>query len=275
MRFELARLAALGSVVLLVGCMDRTPVAPTANAIVVHAVLDPSTRDQYVVVQTAPGRVDDARALTGAAVVLILPDGRRVTAAEETNKGTVLLKSFATMPKTIYHFALGQLGFSLVPGATYGLEITAPDGRVVRGHTTVPAAAPATVISPVRNLYMFADTARLTWPRVAAARSYEIAVLPENPNASTPQAILVDTAVALFADLRTANGGDLFTTGFVNDVDVTAVDSNYYDYYRRSSDIFTGIGLINHLDGANGLFGSVVIIARHRYSVFDTSTHRK
>ena len=39
---------------------------------------------------------------------------------------------------------------------------------------------------------------------------------------------------------------------------MSAVDSNYYDYYSRSADFFTGVGPVNHLSGGVGVFGSIV-----------------
>ena len=39
------------------------------------------------------------------------------------------------------------------------------------------------------------------------------------------------------------------------------VDENYFDYYRRVSDFSTATGLVMHLAGGIGVFGSVVTLA--------------
>ena len=57
------------------------------------------------------------------------------------------------------------------------------------------------------------------------------------------------------------NGEDVFERRLPHQLAVIAVDENYFDYYHRTSDLFTSRGLVMHLDGGIGVFGSVVTVA--------------
>ena len=52
-----------------------------------------------------------------------------------------------------------------------------------------------------------------------------------------------------------------FASGRTHQLAVIAVDENYFDYYRGTSDFSTATGLVMHLDGGIGVFGSVVTVA--------------
>lgn len=241
---------------LISACVEQEFITPpVGNTLVVHGVLDPSSRDQVVAVQIARGSTTRLESVTGASVLLTLPDGRQVQATTDT----------ATTPFD-YHFRLDGLGFELVPGGTYRLEIRVPDGRVVTGHTTIPLTQPVSLEAPVEDMRYRRDTVRLRWARVPAARTYEVSASALVGGHSATNSFFADTSVDLTTSTTGPNGTFLNGTTFLflgipNRVAVTAVDSNYYDYYRRESDFLTGIGLITHLDGAEGLFGSVVPIA--------------
>jgi hypothetical protein len=61
--------------------------------------------------------------------------------------------------------------------------------------------------------------------------------------------------------LRNADVEDLphlFFPGFTQPVTVSAVDSNYYDWYRSHNDPLSGEGLIDRVAGGLGVFGSLV-----------------
>lgn len=251
--------AAIALGLLTGGCVDETPVQPRTNTLVVHAVLDASARDQAVSVLLTRGTEQSQRPIRGAVVALSLPDGRRFVASEETD----------SIARFRYHFSLDSLGFELVPGGTYRLDVEAPDGRVVTGHTTIPNVAAGAATAPEQQLNA-GDTLRLAWARVPAARRYEVTVVAVAPNRDdifSSAALFVDTAVALTAATKTSSGDDLFIRGLLNRLAVAAVDSNYYDYYRRDSDPFTGVGLITHLEGAEGVFGAIVPIQRRLLNV--------
>jgi hypothetical protein len=56
-------------------------------------------------------------------------------------------------------------------------------------------------------------------------------------------------------------GEDVFEHSLTHLLAVIAVDENYFDYYHRTIDDFSTTGLVMHLEGGIGVFGSVVTIA--------------
>jgi hypothetical protein len=174
---------------------------------------------------------------------------------------------------TIYDLDVGAAG--LIPGGTYQLRVVVPDGRTVTGRTTIPNAVPSTTTAPTQTIDRTRDTVSLQWPRVAGARSYEVFV---RSSAGTYSLFAGDTSVALPGTAQDVNAVNwcadvreghvppeivcqAFVSGLTHQLAVIAVDENYFDYYRRPSDIFTGTGLVMHLDGGIGVFGSVVTVA--------------
>ena len=242
-------------------CVDQEPYSPSLNTLVVHAVLDATARDQYVIVQATTGQIRDQSVVTGASVEITAPDGRKLV-AEQTHDSTVF-RGTTSMPRvtTVYRISLDKYGIGLVAGGTYLLRIEMLDGRVVTGSTTIPAVTPNSDAVPTMTVDRHRDTVRLAWTRVTGAKAYEVFV-------STPtrvSGIFTDTSVVL-PGLMSGGNGPLFVTG-TNTLVVNAVDANYYDYYRRTSDPFTSTGLITRLDGAVGVFGSIVPILRRNLIV--------
>jgi hypothetical protein len=79
------------------------------------------------------------------------------------------------------------------------------------------------------------------------------------------------TRVRLTGALRNLNLQALprvFFPGFPQAVTASAVDSNYYDWYRTNNDPFSGTGLINRVTGGYGVFGSLV---RLRFEEFEVT----
>jgi hypothetical protein len=246
------------------GCVDRVPTQPRADALIVQAVLDAGASDQYVVVQRTNGAVDQQIAVAGATVTLSLPNGRVLTAAEEVDSAR-LEPRFGEPPLgVVYHFALGAEGISLVPGGTYALRVEAPDGRVVTGTTTIPNATPVPDGNRVAESFSFRDTLTLAWHPVPGARSYELRVDADERGLT----MFIDTSIVISAFSNSKlTPGVLFTSGATNELVVSAVDANYYDYYRHAPDPFTGNGVISHLAGGIGLFGSIVELDRRTLAV--------
>ena len=239
------------------GCIDQSPVSPSASALIVQAVLDAAATDQYVIVQSTSGAVLQQTPVKGAQVTLTLPGGRVMTAAEEEDSTIVSTRSIEPAVTTIYHFALGAAGVALVPGGMYQLRVIVPDGRVVSGSTTIPTALAARDVAPVRTFDHAKDTLSLDWPQVAGASSYEVLVR----SSRSVFAVFTGTSIMLTGK-STFDGTSAFITGLTHQLIVSAVDGNYYDYYRQNSGPFTAVGVINHLQGGIGVFGSIVEIER-------------
>ena len=99
----------------------------------------------------------------------------------------------------------------------------------------------------------------MQWSRVAGARSYHVFV---RSTAGSYGLFAADTSVTLPGNVqRLDNGEDVFERRLTHQLAVIAVDENYFDYYHRTSDLFTATGLVMHLDGGVGVFGSVVTVA--------------
>ena len=243
-------------------CVETTSVSPDANTLVVHAVLDPGVQHQIIVVQTTTGALAAQRQVTGAVVTIATPDGRTLTAVERRDTAAVTAplceRCFLPFPKvtTIYDLDVGGAG--LIPGGTYQLRVVVPDGRTVTGRTTIPSAVPSTGALPPQTFDRTRDTVSLQWSRVAGARSYEVVVR----STAGSYSVFADTSVVLPGTMQVfGNGEDVFERRLTHQLAVIAVDRNYFDYYHRTSDFFTATGLVMHLDGGIGVFGSVVTVA--------------
>ena len=237
-------------------CVESSPVSPDVNTLVVHAVLDPGARHQLIVVQTTTGALSAQRQVTGAKVTIATPDGRTLTAVER--RDTAAVTGFGPFPKvtTIYDVDVGGAG--LIPGGTYRLRVVAPDGRTVTGRTTIPNAVPSTAALPTQTIDRDRDTVSLQWSRVGGARSYQVFIRSTRREYS----VFADTSIALPGTAQDIDGEPVaFVSGLTHQLAVIAVDENYFDYYRRTSDLFTGAGLLMHLEGGVGVFGSVVTVA--------------
>ena len=147
----------------------------------------------------------------------------------------------------------------MIPGGTYQLRVVVPDGRTVTGRTTIPNAVPSTAALPTQTIDRDRDTVSLKWPRVASARSYQVFI---RSIAGSYGLFVADTSVVLPGTMQVlTNGEDVFERRLSHQLAVIAVDENYFDYYRRTSDFFTGAGIVMHLNGGIGVFGSVVTVA--------------
>ena len=278
-----AALARLGTFALCVAgacTFDEHAVAVQSPQVVVHAVLDPGAQEQQVLVErTLSGSVNivknqrfDAEdpvnsgggvPVSGALVTITGPDGRFI-AFETQPAGRP--PSYETG-----RYVTPAGGMIVRPGATYALQVSTPGGTIVRGTTTVPAIGPTGTSTRVDPFNRGRDTVRLTWRSAAGARSYLLRV--ESPFG--PFLHFIDsTNVALGVDLRNYFASSLqrvFIPGFRQRVSVAAVDSNFFDYYRTRNDPFTGSGIINHLEGGIGVFGSAVNIGTRTVDVVQDS----
>ena len=281
-RVALVRLGATALLVAAACTFDEKAVAVQPPQVVVHAVLDPGTQEQEVLVErTLSGAVnvrDDMRfdsddpinsgggiPISGAEVTITGPDGP-IRAVE------------ALVPGRPSSYATGRyiatLGLGPVPGAPplrrgvrYELRVSTPDGALVTGSSVVPDFPPAGASVRLDVFNRDRDSLRVTWRSVRGARSFLV-------RAETPFGAFLlftdSTHITLKGDLRNYFATSLervFIPGFRQRVTVAAVDSNFFDYYRSRNDPFTGSGIINNLDGGIGLFGAAINVATRTLDV--------
>jgi hypothetical protein len=240
-------------------CVETTSASADANTVIVHAVLDPSAQHQRIVVQTTTGAVATQRQVTGAVVTIATPDGRTLSAVERRDTTAVVFgyggRVRSPAVTTIYDLDVG----GLIPGGTYQLRVVVPDGRTVTGRTTIPNAVPSTAALPMQTIDRDRDTVSLQWSRVAGARGYQVFI---QSTAGIFSLFATDTAVVMPGTMQVLdNGEDVFERRLTHVVTVIAVDENFFDYYHRTIDFSTSTGLVMHLDGGIGVFGSVVTVA--------------
>ncbi len=264
-------LLALAVSTFLTACeIEEIAIPATESRVAVHGVLSASARTQVVVLErTRAGLVgiigppidqpdptvnNEGIAETGALVRLTTPSGATLTAREDSEL------SGDGRGAGLYRFTLP--GSSLERGGTYRLSVRTTKGEVLSAETSVPEGDPAAV-AEARVFDRTADDLLIEWPAVGGARSYFIRV--ETPFG--PRSFFTDsTHIRLTGGLRNVDADELprvFIPGFSQAVTVSAVDSNYYDWYRTHNDVFSGAGVINRVSGGIGFFGSLVRLRFH------------
>ena len=175
-------------------------------------------------------------------------------------------------PNGGYRISLDAYGVTLVPGATYTLHVHMPAGDDATGTTTIPQAS-AVALPTAEPFDRLRDTLRLSWPAVPGAESYEIQVLRDSTRVPTGSQPIVKydaftTRALTFAGTAHPqfDDGAMFESRSQTTVLVSAVDINYYQYYRVLSDPLSAAAP-SHLTGALGVFGSVVPIVARRLDV--------
>ena len=233
------------------GCeIEKVAVARTDAGVALHGVLSATASSQVVLLErTRSGAVlltappfdipdpivgDSGVAEPGAVVTLTTPDGQTLVAVEDNN-----VRNNGSGQGN-YRFNLD--GAALVRGATYRLSARTTKGELLTAETSVPGGVAATV-AVQRDFDRARDTVVLEWPAAPGARSYFVRI--ETPLG--PRSFFTDsTRVRLTGTIRNANIESLphvFIPGFPQAVTVSAVDSNFYDWYRSHSDGLSGIGL--------------------------------
>ncbi|CAN5424361.1 hypothetical protein BH09GEM1_BH09GEM1_40330 [soil metagenome] len=250
----------------VVGCLDTSPFEPVNNSIVVQAVLDVDARDQFVIVQKVDSGSGTQRQVTGATVTITGPDGRALVAREVTDSIAFQSTYRQTRVSRVYRLSLDEYGVILEAGQVYSLRIVTPAGQVVTGSTIIPVSRvpfpPAGIldtIDPTR------DSIAVSWTPGRYARAYELN-LGYSPTSFYAQPLyraFVDSAFVMSRLLPVPSTLQL-QDGFVNNVIVLGVDANYYDYYRRGNDLLGVSGIVNHLVGGVGVFGSVGRVSQQR-----------
>jgi hypothetical protein len=248
-------------VLLLAGCLHlEDPAPPQETRLVVHAVLNTNAGQQYVLVYRARtgvpnavegGSLSDDEPVTDALITVTGADGTTYGAVNVANPSGECCVSGT------YIIGLPPLLPMPVTGArTYDLRVRTPLGEEVTGTTTVPGPAQP-IQDPTRIFFRLRDTLRLSWPRVPGAASYEVVI--RMPRFDQEYRTFADTSFTIAGTALTITGDEIFERGQDASVLVSAVDVNYYDYYRSQSDPFAGAAP-SHLTGAVGVFGSIVPI---------------
>jgi hypothetical protein len=264
------------------GCeIEKVGIPPTASIIAMHGVLSASASTQVVLLErTRNGTVslfephfdlgdpvvsDAGVAETGAIMRLTTPDGQTLLAREDNTvrddqKG-----------QGMYRFALP--GSALERSGTFRLSVQTATGEVLTAETSVPAGAAAAAATQ-RLFDRAEDTLVLEWPAAPGARSYFVRI--ETPFG--PRSFFTDsTRVRLTGELRNIDARALprvFIPGFPQAITVSAVDSNYYDWYRTHNNRLSGTGLVNRVEGGIGLFGSLVRLRFEELSVVAPQTEQ-
>jgi hypothetical protein len=263
------------TVVIATACeIEKVQIPSPPAKVALHSVLSASAPSQVVLLErTRNGSVtvfgtpfdlvdpvvsDHGIAEPDALVRLVTPANDTIAAVEDSKvrddqKGA-----------GIYRFAID--GAALQRGGTYHLIVNTTHGELLTARTVVPDGVPA-MASVGRTFDRTGDTVTLDWPAVVGARAYWVRI--ETPFG--PRFFFTDsTHVRLTGNLRNTQATGLphvFIPGFLQPVTVSAVDSNYYDWYRTHNNSVSGEGLIDRVDGGLGVFGSLVRLTFESWNI--------
>lgn len=268
------------ALMLTTGCeIDRTAIPRTDPQLALHGVLSATAPSQVVLLErTRSGRVyllappfdlgdpvvsDQGIAESGAQMTIVGPDGTAYQARED-NTTRIDGKG-----QGIYRFDIP--GSQLQRNATYHLAVRTTKGELLSAETSVPGGV-AEAGPTLGTMDRMRDTLTISWPATPGARSYFVRIdTPFGPRAFFTES----TQVRLPGLLRNTERDELphvFFPGFAQAVTVSAVDSNYYDWYRTHNGELTGEGLINRVSGGLGVFGSLVRLRFDSLTVTEPQT---
>jgi hypothetical protein len=255
----MVRRAILAVVAAAAACsFPEQPIPQGVNDVVVHAALDPSRFYQTVALSTTHGPFEPQ---DSAEVQLTMPDGTVQTGRQvKPSQGDY-------SPAAEYRF---EPGSQFAPGGTFQLRVVTAHGDTITGQTTVPSAAPASLVM-LGPFNRASDTLRFSWPRVPGARAYEVQVWMKQSYGSYYSTQLTykafgDTSISLAGIAKRFDDTDVFSASGTAYVFVYAVDDNYYEYYRVPGDPYMG-AVPSHLKGGLGFFGAMVPVARYTFDV--------
>jgi Domain of unknown function (DUF4249) len=259
MRMTRALVPVVVILVSLVACLNLEDPAPSNQSqLVVHAILDVHAEVQVILLHRARtgehaaniSGISDDEPISDAVITVIAPNGTAMTATEKPPSA-----DYRYFPG-LYRFVPSASGITLTQGATYTLRVRTPTGEDVTGTTTIPLVLTGETTLPPRTFFRLQDTLRLSLPPLQGAQNYELILrVHGQPDYWT----FTDSTVMVPGTALTIDGYMIFPLGRRVEVAVSAVDANYYDYYRTQSDPFAGPAP-SHLTGAVGVFGSTVPI---------------
>jgi len=265
LRSSRAVLAGVMAMLVVTACeIEKVGIPQPERRVALHGVLSASAFSQVVLLErTRNGSIsvrgpsfeledplgsDSGIAENDAIVTLKTPSGATLVGREDN---TVLFSTGGG----VYRFSLP--GSALERNGTYRLSVLTRSGERLGAETAVPSGD-AAVVAESRTFDRTGDPLILEWPATPGARSYLVRVeTPYGPRSF----FTADTRVRLSGDLRNAELDALphvFIPGFPQTVTVSAVDSNYYDWFRTHNDALSGTGVINRVSGGLGVFGSLV-----------------
>ena len=271
------------------GCrFDKEPVSPGREQVVVHSVLDPSRFRQSVLLErllTGREAIDDGipfdsldpiashggSPVSNALVIVFGPSGDSAVATERlvSGRGTGMYE-FDNSATDVPGASNERL--EIARGRTYRLHIVTPDDRVLTAMTTVPDG-PSASGPEFSNFNRDRQSIFLFWDPVPLAERYAITIRSPRGGFS----IFVDSLEFLLSgDLKNTSNAtlaDVFVPGFTQEITVAAVDRNYHNYFRSENDPYTGRGLLTHVTGGLGVFGSAVVLRHQRVSVTANIDH--
>ena len=242
-------------------------VAKTQPSIVVHAVINANTATQVILVErTLSGVIPVHDTIFNPADPIVSDGGIPVTGAhvEIIDSTGFVMPGVEDITISTNGQGAGVYRVNFPSGVRrgwrYQLHIVTPQGEQVTAFTRVPFPEFASTGALTRPFNRDHDSIVVEWKRAAATRAYALRV--ESPFG--PFFLFTDSLrFQMNGDLRNFFAEDLprvFMPGFRQDVLIAAVDSNFFDYYRTNNDPFTGSGIISRLNGALGMFGSMVTL---------------
>ena len=245
--------------------IERVAIPSPDTRVVMHSVLSATASTQVVLLErTRNGTVfvlgpgfdlpdpvigDAGLAESGALVRLTTPDGKVLLAREDI--------ASPSDGKGAGNYRFFLPGASLQRNATYRLTVQTVAGENLSAETSVPLGLAADVAEQL-VFDRSRDTVAIAWPASPGARAYFVRI--ETPFG--PRAFFTDsTRLRLTGELRNADSETLphvFIPGYPQAITVSAVDSNYYDWFRTRNDAVSGTGLLSRVQGGLGMFGSLV-----------------
>jgi hypothetical protein len=259
-------LAAAASIV-VAGCEMAGTAAPEIEPrIVVHAVLNPTSAVQTIIVEKTlrsvaptPGGAPPYEPIGNARVVIHGPRQDSVIATRATGTG-VTNGVYRVSSITVTDGSAGNAGPNVLrirPGERYELRVETTLG-VASGETIVPVGGP--VDGARRTFNLDRDTLRLSTANVRNAAGY---YLRHETTTSLHERYVTTLEDALVLPLSAepewsfSFAHEAVFPGLAQRFSVVAVDSNYFRYYVAGFDPFGDDTRGNTLTGGVGLFGAV------------------
>jgi hypothetical protein len=288
----LGRVACLTiGVALVASCeFDKRTVGLGQEQVAVHGVLDPAAFSSTILVEklltgrtpVGEGRHDAVDPIVSGGGIPI--SGARVIITSDIGEVAYAVEDITTRSDGkgagVYRIQNGNPPtpsdsdwVRLAPAGQYTLRVETPDGTVVTGSTVIPSVQPGVVNPSFVQFNRDRDSVFLQWGEIPLAHRYAVRV--ESPRG--PFLVFVDSLEYLVAgtlrNIFTEGLPSTFVPGFRQVITVGAVDRNFYDYYRSRNDLFTGRGLINHLQGGIGFFGAYVMLRGQTLNVIADTDH--